>query len=190
MLNYGSNLAMYNALLKSGLPVLQKDITYGKSSLDFYMPTFPCVLKLGDYHMGYGKALARDKETWQDILDLAVLSNKPISVEKYVNYVKDIRCYYINGEVFCIERVPSNWKANVFPKDTKQFFAPQKIIDDTIKFSKAIGADILGLDWIMNNEGNWYVLEGNLSPGMDMIDPPQDIMMDKITELLLKKLNC
>jgi D-alanine-D-alanine ligase-like ATP-grasp enzyme len=62
-------------------------------------------------------------------------------------------------------------------------------MDDTINFSTYIEAEILGLDWIMDAEGNWYVLEGNLSPGLDMINPSQDKMMNKITEMLINKVN-
>ena len=186
LLNFGSNIAMYDALLRFGMPVIRRDISFGKSILDYYAPTFPCVLKLGDYHMGYGKVLAREKETWQDYIDLSVIANKPISVERYINYVKDIRCLSIANETFCIERFPSRWKANVCPTDIKISVAPKKIIDDTLKFSTFIGAEILGLDWIMDVDGNWYVLEGNLSPGLDMIEPTQDKMMNKITELLIK----
>jgi ribosomal protein S6--L-glutamate ligase len=188
LLNFGSNIAMYNALLRFGLPIIKKDISYGISSLDFYAPTFPCVLKIGDYHMGYAKALARNKETWQDYVDLSVTANKLISIEQFVNYVKDIRCLSIDNEFYCIERVPSRWKANVCPTEVKISLAPQRIIDDTINFSTYIGAEILGLDWIMDVGGNWYVLEGNLSPGLDMINPSQNKMMNKITEMLIKKL--
>ena len=188
MLNFGSNIAMYNATLKYGLPVIEKDISFGNSSLDFYTPKLPCVIKVGNYHMGYGKALIQTKETWQDSLDLTVISNKTISVERYIKYVKDIRCLLIGDDMFCVERVPSLWKANVFPKNVKKCTAPKKVLDDTYKFSKSIGADIMGLDWIEDSDGKWYVLEGNLSPGLDMIDPNQEANMSSVTDLLMKRL--
>ena len=184
-LHYGSNLSMYNALCKANMPVLKKTtVSYGISSLAFCEPSFPVVLKIGNYHMGYGKALVRNSENWQDFIDMAVLFNEPVSLEPYVAYKTDIRCQYITGNVTCIERKPDHWKANVNPAEVKPFTPPERIIEETTRFADSINADILGLDWIQSINDDWVVLEGNISPGLN--DPQKD--RDKINHMIIQRL--
>ncbi|HPF02238.1 MAG TPA: hypothetical protein PLV06_06160 [Bacteroidales bacterium] len=185
ILHHGSNISMYNALCKFGINVLKKGAyLIGSSSLDFIDPIFPIVIKTGNYHMGYGKALAKDAETWRDFLDISVLLEKPVSLEPFVPYTMDVRCQYISGEVKAILRQPSHWKANVDPVKVSKFNPPEELIDDTKNFAQYIGADILGLDWILNQDNKWLVLEGNLSPGLNDLKPDRQ----KINDLLRNKL--
>jgi len=185
-LNCSSNLSMYYALFKAKMPVLQKQISsFGKSTLDFIEPDLPCVCKLGNYHMGYGKMLVRNSETWRDFIDTAVLLNEPITIEPYINYKVDIRCLYIGGQMKCIERKPNHWKANVNPAEVISYDAPKQLLEMTADFASAIGADVIGTDWILDENDNWKVLECNTGPGL--VNFEQDCRL--INEILLKRID-
>ena len=189
-LNYSSNLSMYYALCNAKMPVLKKQIlSYGKSSLDFIEPTLPCVLKIGNYHMGYGKALVRDNESWRDFIDMTVLLNESVTIEPYINYKIDIRCLYIDGQIKCIERKPIHWKANVCPIEVVTHNPPTKILEMTSNFAKVIKADIIGMDWILDENNNWWVLECNTGPGLIDFEEDCKILNEIILKRLMKKIN-
>jgi ribosomal protein S6--L-glutamate ligase len=183
-LQFGSCLSMHEALCIRNMPVLNKELfTIGKSSLAFTEPSFPCVMKIGNHHMGYGKALVRNQESWQDYIDMAILLNQPVSLEPYMEYKKDIRCQYLNGKVTCIERKPNHWKANVCPAEVISYNPPEEVSEFTKKFADSIGAKILGLDWILTAGDKWFILEGNTSPGLN------DFQRDsaEINQLLIER---
>ena len=184
-INYSANLSMYYALCNAKMPVFKKQVlSFGKSSLDFIEPTFPCVLKIGNYHMGYGKALVRDNESWRDFIDMAVLLNEPVTIEPFVNYKIDIRCLYIGGQIKCIERKPSHWKANVCPVEIVTHTPPSKILEMTSAFAMSINADIIGMDWILDENDNWHILECNTGSGL--IDFEEDC--SALNKILLERI--
>jgi len=187
-LNYSSNLSMYNALCEANMPVLNKNVlSFGKLSLNFTEPKFPCVLKIGNYHMGYGKSLIKNKESWQDIIDMAYLLNEPVTIEKYIQYKKDIRCQYIGGQLKCIERKPSHWKANVCPTEVNSYNPPAQILEITSNFAKTIKADIIGMDWILDYNNNWYILECNTGPGLIDFDEDGTTLNTLLLEKIIDK---
>lgn len=169
---YGHNAAMYRVMSDLKLPVVSRRFFYGK-----YAPYWinrdedsVQVLKVGDYHSGYGKSIIRTRESFQDSIDMAVLLHDIVSLEPHIAYVRDVRCLLIGDRCRIYEKVPSIWKANVCPKSVNEIpisSVSEVIVSGTKLLASRIGAQVLGTDWILDDEGNWYILEGNLAPGFE-----------------------
>mgnify|MGYP003345131456 CR=1 FL=1 len=57
-------LSMRAEMQAIGLPLLPQDIVLGGALLDHTEVTTPTVLKVGNYHAGYGKALVATPDAW------------------------------------------------------------------------------------------------------------------------------
>lgn len=84
-------LSMLNELREAGLPVAEMTVALGEGLLDRFEPGLPAVVKVGNYHGGYGKARPRDAEEWADVKDLTFATEDYVTVEPYVAYARDIR---------------------------------------------------------------------------------------------------
>jgi hypothetical protein len=125
MLEKGGRISSLFALRRSGLPTVTSTIFCGSNGLSyFYKPTFPCVLKVGSWHMGYGKAKATDQASWLDAVDMAHIAKDFVAVEPFIDYVRDIRVLVMGNELAGLERVPSQWKANVCPAECRNIRHP------------------------------------------------------------------
>jgi len=168
MLQKGGRISSYAALQRSGLPVIKSTFFCGSNGLSYYYhPDFPCVLKVGNWHMGYGKARAHDKATWLDAIDMAHIAKDFVGVEPFVTYTKDIRVLVLGDEVAGLERVPSQWKANVCPTECRSINVPESLCAMSIRAAQVLGMEILGVDWIQTRDGEWLLLEANPSPGLE-----------------------
>jgi D-alanine-D-alanine ligase-like ATP-grasp enzyme len=65
-----------------------------------------------------------------------------------------------------IERHATTWKSNVSPSKIVEIEVPKNIEILTRTAAKAMGADILGVDWLELTSGKWVALEANLCPGL------------------------
>ena len=184
---YCHNALMNYAISEINLPAINKTCLFGPDAP--YMGDFDHslkVLKVGEYHGGYGKALIDSEIKYIDTLDIATRMRESISLEDYIPYKKDIRILYIDQVVSVYERIPSIWKANVNPKAIQLIDVsciPDYLIEGTIALASKTHSDIIGVDWILSNDGNWFILEGNLSPG---IVNPADLK--HLTTLIEKRL--
>jgi ribosomal protein S6--L-glutamate ligase len=88
-------LSMLNEMRAAGLPVIPFSATVGEQVLEKFEPEFPTVVKIGNYHAGYGKAKIADTQQWEDLKDLSFISEDYITVEPFIDYVADIRCLAI-----------------------------------------------------------------------------------------------
>ena len=170
---YGTRLSGHAALRKGGLPVIESCSLFGSNAISyFYTPDFPAVLKVGDWHMGYGKCRANDREAWNDAIDMAVIADQFVSVEPLISYRKDLRILLVGDDVLAIERTPASqqWKANVCPEETRRVDPPPALTQMTRRAASLLGMQILGADWIEDQSGNWYLLEVNHAPGLLMED--------------------
>ena len=167
-LAYGDRLSMHAGLKKLGYPVIEADFLFGANSYSyFFEPALPCVIKVGNWHMGYGKMKCTTKENWLDAVDMASISRDYVGVEKFIHYKRDIRVLIIGEYVCCIERIPSQWKANVCPLQVNKVEAPESIKKLSTEISSRLGSNILGIDWVEDTYGNWKILEANLAPGLE-----------------------
>jgi ribosomal protein S6--L-glutamate ligase len=159
-------LAMLTELKLAGLPVIAFDVVAGTDSLEVQMPRLPAVLKLDNYHAGQAKALAHTESQWRDFVSLASPYLGYATVEPFISYQRDVRCLVVGDQFWTMERRSQGWKANV---DTSEFhlITPEpKLVDWTRQAAKHFGADVLGLDFIQDAEGNYTLLESNDIPGV------------------------
>lgn len=168
ILNYGDRISMHTGLKRLGYPVVEADFLFGANSYSyFYEPSLPCVLKVGNWHMGYGKMKCTTKENWLDAADMASISRDYVGIEKFIHYKRDVRVLIIGEYVCCIERIPSQWKANVCPLQVIMVESPESIKKLSIEISSCLGSSILGIDWVEDTYGNWKILEANFAPGLE-----------------------
>ena len=154
-------------LKKCGLPVVSAHYFLGSAGIGyFHTPTLPCVLKIGNWHMGYGKLKVCTREVWSDAADLAFITHEAMAVEPFLKYRRDLRILILGDSMVCFERVPSQWRANVCPAEGRIVDLPTELADMSKKAALCIGAEILGVDWIELDDGQWVLLEANIAPGL------------------------
>lgn len=183
ILAYGDRLSMHTGIKRLGYPIIEADFFCGANSYSyFFEPNLPCVLKVGNWHMGYGKMKCTTKENCLDAVDMASISRDYVGVEKFIHYKRDIRVLIIGDDIYCIERIPSQWKANVCPLKVSEVETPENIKTVSTEISSHLGVKILGIDWIEDTYRNWHILEANLAPGLEWEDVD---LRGKATEMLL-----
>jgi ribosomal protein S6--L-glutamate ligase len=159
-------LSMHNELLEAGLPLIPCSIALGENMLEKLQPELPAVIKVGNYHGGIGKARPADAAQWADVQDLAYATEEYITVEPYIDYVRDIRCLAIGEELWAMARRGAFWKANTNTTSHELIAVPPEIAGHTRRAMEHFGADILGLDFLETKEGRYLVLESNDIPGL------------------------
>jgi len=185
-LDNGSRMASHHRLREAGLPVLPMVAFFGNAALASHKPHFPSVLKVGGHHMGYGKAKIGTREAWNDAVDMAALSRDFAILEPYVDYTVDLRITILCGEMHALRRKPSQWKANVCPTSVKLVPVPAALRQPSLLAAESLGAEIVGLDWLRNSAGEWFLLEANLAPGL--VFPGKDLR-DVVARRLLSRLS-
>ncbi|ABC32385.1 ribosomal protein S6 modification protein [Hahella chejuensis KCTC 2396] len=159
-------LSMLAELREAGLTVSPDTIAIGENLLDKVDPPLPSVVKVGNFHGGYGKALAETETAWSDIKDLTFISNDYITLEKYIPYVRDIRCLAIGDRMWAMSRRGARWKANIETQEFQVIPVPEPLREQTQIAMNHLNADILGLDFLENENGEFILLESNDIPGL------------------------
>ena len=159
-------LSMLAELREIGVPMLPYTATLGEGVLENIEPDLPCVLKVGNWHGGIGKARLDAPENWQDARDLAVASGDYATVEPFINYRRDVRVLVVGEQTWAMERRSSAWKVNRGVAEIQIVEAPTELVNWTRRAQEHLGADILGLDWIETLDGTWKCLESNDVPGL------------------------
>jgi ribosomal protein S6--L-glutamate ligase len=164
---HSSRIASHTAMKKAGLPVIDAEWLIGQLALNyFYEPPYPSVIKVGDWHGGMGKMRIKNKGDYIDASDMACVTEDCIGFEPLLDYQNDIRCLLVGDLVSGIERHATTWKSNVSPSKIVEIEVPKNIEILTRTAAKAMGADILGVDWLELTSGKWVALEANLCPGL------------------------
>jgi ribosomal protein S6--L-glutamate ligase len=159
-------LSMLAAIRKCALPMLPVNIVSASSRVKNISIPFPFVVKSGNYHGGYGKVLVENEEKWQDTMDLLFVSDDYVTVEPYVNYVRDIRYLAIGEQIWAMSRKGKFWKANVGTIDF-QPFEPEELESGWVRdLQLSIGADIVAIDILEDAQGEKFVIEYNDIPGL------------------------
>jgi len=158
-------LAMLNELREAGLPVHPCAVALGERALDRLRPDPPAVLKVGNFHGGYGKARAADEAGWAEAKDMAFLSEEYATVEPYIDYARDIRCLAVGDELWAMARRGALWKVNVRTASHELIAVPPPLAEYTRRAMAHLGADVLGLDFLETREGAYVLLESNDVPG-------------------------
>jgi ribosomal protein S6--L-glutamate ligase len=166
LLAYEDRLASKTALMVAGLPMLPEEVLFGQMAILNYQPKFPCVLKAGNNHCGFGKARATNDEEWVDMADMAAAVNEYICIEPFIKYQRDLRYQIIGDDIYALERVPSCWKANASPERIETIDIDPKLEELSRKAAEVLGANVVGVDFIQDEDGEWLMLEANLIPGL------------------------
>ncbi len=158
-------LSMLNELREAGLPLAPCSIVLGDRMIERLHPDFPAVLKIGNYHGGFGKARILDEAQWVDIKDLAFLSDDYMILEPSIDYVRDIRCLAVGAQFWAMERRGRFWKVNTETISAQIIDVPPILRDYTQRAMQHFQADMLALDCLQTADGAYLVLESNDTPG-------------------------
>lgn len=159
-------LGMLNELRAAGLPTLPLSVALGDGVLDRLQPELPAVVKVGNYHGGYGKIRPTDAQMWGEVGDLLFVSEDYVTVEPYVEYVRDIRILAVGDELWGMARRGATWKANVRTVAYELIEPPPALAAHTRRAMEHFGADVLGIDFLETAAGEFVALESNDIPGV------------------------
>jgi ribosomal protein S6--L-glutamate ligase len=158
-------LSMLNDLREAGLPVQTFSVALGERVLDLLHPDFPAVLKVGNFHAGFGKMRVEDEEQWADAKDMTFITEDYATLEPYIDYVRDIRCLTVGEQVWAMTRRGVSWKANNQTQEYKIIPVPPQLDDYTRRAMNHLQADVLALDFLERHDGSYVLLESNDIPG-------------------------
>lgn len=178
-------LSMLSAIKSLGLPVIDFNVVTKSTHLKNIKIDFPFVVKAGNYHGGYGKVLVENEQKWQDIKDLLFISDTYITIEPYINYVRDIRYIAIKDKVWAMSRKGKFWKANVETTDYIVIEPEERLVADLKKLQNYLEADILAIDILEEANGKQYIVEYNDIPGLSGFS---DELKYELANVLIEKL--
>lgn len=84
-------LSMLAELRGVGVPLVSFSVALGEGVLEKIEPQLPCVLKVGNWHGGVGKAKLDSRASWEDARDLASAADDYATVEPFIEYARDVR---------------------------------------------------------------------------------------------------
>ncbi|RYF48374.1 MAG: hypothetical protein EOO38_10255 [Cytophagaceae bacterium] len=159
-------LSMLAELREVGVPMVAFSAALGEGSLEAIEPELPCVMKVGNWHGGIGKARLQNHEEWLDGRDLALATSDYATVEPYIEYTRDVRVMIVGEQMWAMERQSGSWKVNRGTARVRVIEPPEEIAGWTRRIASHLKADMLGVDWIETPEGEWKCLESNDVPGL------------------------
>ncbi|MEZ4849258.1 MAG: hypothetical protein R3B93_11720 [Bacteroidia bacterium] len=159
-------LSMLSRIKNSQLPCISFNVATNSHHLKNIEIPYPFVVKAGNYHGGFGKALIENEHKWQDVKDLLFITSTYITIEPYINYVRDIRYIAIRDRIWAMSRKGKYWKANIETTFYEEISPDEKINSGLKQLQKEIGADILAIDILEEKNGDIHVVEYNDIPGL------------------------
>ncbi len=159
-------LGMLAELKLAGLPVVDFDVVAGHGALELARPALPAVVKMDNFHGGMAKARALDEGQWDELVNLATPYFDYATVEPFVDYQADVRCLAVGERMWAMERRSPGWKANVDTDHHRLIEPPEALAGWTRQAMAALGADVLGLDFLVRDDGSAVLLESNDIPGV------------------------
>ncbi|WP_196887379.1 RimK family alpha-L-glutamate ligase [Aureivirga sp. CE67] len=179
-------LSMLSRIKKLGLPVIDFNVVTKSNHLKNIKIDFPFVVKVGNYHGGFGKVLVENEKHWQDIQDLLFVTENYISIEPYINYVRDIRYIVIQDKIWAMSRKGKFWKANIETTDFIEIKPLESIKNQLLKLQKELQADILAIDILEEENGKLHIVEYNDIPGISGFS---DALKHELADVLRRKMN-
>lgn len=159
-------LSMRTEMQQIGIPLIPQIVATGRNILELAQTDFPCVIKIGNFHAGLGKIKIDNEETFTDVKDLSFAADDYVTIEPFIDYVRDIRCLIIDDNIWGLERRGETWKANTQTIGYKLIEVPKELAEYTIAAKNHLQADILGLDFLETQEDKFVLLETNDVPGL------------------------
>ena len=177
-------LEMLAELRELGLPMLDCDVALGLGALATIAREPPFVVKVGNFHGGFGKLRVDERERWSEYVDLIATADTYVATEPFVEYIRDVRCLQIGNQHWAIERRGRGWRANVDTIGVRPIEPPAELVEWTQRVAEARGLDMLGLD-ALETESGWKVLEVNDVPGLRGFP---DAALDAVAQCVLARL--
>jgi len=153
---------------------------------------FPIVIK--PIYGGYGNSVLKinSLDELKNIFEILKFNKKEMFIQEYIPYKHDIRVFVVGNKIIsAMERIPKDdWRANYsLGAEIKRFDLNADIENIVLKSVKKIGADIVGVDVLIDKNDNPYILEMNITPQfrgiMNFADIPEEIL--KYVEKIIKK---
>ena len=153
---------------------------------------FPIVVK--PIYGGYGNSVLKvnSLNELKNIFEILKFNRREIFIQEYIPYKHDIRVFVVGNKIIsAMERIPKDdWRANYsLGAEIKRFDLNADIENIVLKSVKKIGADIVGVDVLIDKNNNPYILEMNITPQfrgiMNFADIPREIL--KYVEKIIKK---
>lgn len=157
-------LGMMASLRAAGLPTPPLDVVSDTQIVDRARVPLPRVLKVGNLHGGYGKAMARTDAEWVEARDMAFAAETYATIEPFFEDARDVRCLLVGDAVFAMERRGRGWRANVDTVSYRLIDPPTDLEEMTRRLAAHLGATLLAVD-ALETRGGWVVLESNETPG-------------------------
>jgi len=179
-------LSMLNELKQANLPIAACDVVVGDRMISVIKPAFPAIVKIGNYHGGFGKMRVQNEEQWTDLVDLTFVTDDYITVEPYIDYVRDIRALAVGDQIWGMSRQGRYWKVNQLTTAYAMIDLPDELVRYTRTAMAHFNADILGLDFLEDKEGRYTLLESNDTPGLTGF--PEEVKA-AIADAFRRKLN-
>ncbi|NMO18572.1 hypothetical protein HPC49_33185 [Pyxidicoccus fallax] len=178
-------LSMLAELRAAGLPVIPFDVALGDDMVRRIARPTPFVVKVGNHHGGYGKALVRSEAEWFEVADLLFAANDYAVVEPFIDYRRDVRCLAIRECFWAMSREGAGWKANVHTRKHQVIDPPRELVEYTRRAREHLGADIVALDFLETQEGEFVLLECNDTPGLSGFP---ELLREELAECLRERL--
>ncbi|MEM7369230.1 MAG: ATP-grasp domain-containing protein [Bacteroidota bacterium] len=159
-------LGMLARIKKHKLPCIKFNVASNSNHLKNIEIEYPFVVKVGNYHGGFGKALIENDKKWQDVKDILFTSSTYITIEPYIPYARDIRYIGIRDQIWAMSRKGKYWKANIQTTSYEQIEPEKEIIAGFKELQKDIGADLLAIDILEEKNGDVHIVEYNDIPGL------------------------
>ncbi|KAH3762531.1 synapsin II [Pelomyxa schiedti] len=151
---------------------------------------FPTVMKVGNCHAGYGKALVAKATDLADISSIVALNRNFYTVEEYLDFEWEYRIQCVGENVRCFKRESKNhWKSNW----GNLVFEDYPVAEHHVEFARECakiwgGLDIFAIDVVHMADGREFVLEiNNSSNGFYFKHEVEDAGI--VADLVLAKMN-
>lgn len=179
-------LSMLQVMRNCDLPVIDFNVATSAIQLKNIQINFPFVVKAGNYHGGFGKVLVEDEAKWQDIKDMLFITDDYVTIEPYIDYVRDIRYLAINDQVCAMARKGKFWKANVATTDFVLIETELDLVQKIKKLQAFLGADIIAIDLLEDKNGDRFFVEYNDIPGISGF--PEEVKLE-LLKCITDKIN-
>lgn len=109
-----------------------------------------------------------------------------VTIEPYIDYVRDIRYLAINDQVCAMARKGKFWKANVATTDFVLIETELDLVQKIKKLQAFLGADIIAIDLLEDKSGNRFFVEYNDIPGISGF--PEEVKLE-LVKCITDKIN-
>jgi len=172
-------------------PLIDQNFYASYKSMNFG-PNCPAVIKVGDAHAGFGKAIIKDNKQFNDFASILAVTDEYCTVEPFIKGEYDLRIQKIGPHYRAFKRttVSGEWKTNTGCSILEEIVVTEKYKLWADWAAEMFGGvDILAVDAIHTAEGKEYILEVNdcsIGLGPDHEEEDSGYIRDLVIERMNK----